>query len=144
MKRIFIIIAVLMLICVNLSGCRNEDPRTMQTQEDEVILIEDKSYLSDFEVTGDKVHIYCVVSLENTGDSSENIKLIGDFENEVGTGLLRSGVLEAHFMDEDSDTITLDGNSSINYVKVEFVGEYAGTSTMSSKELPSIEIVTEE
>lgn len=62
------------------------------------------------------------------------------FIKEVDGGLLKSGTLEAHFIEEDTDTIIVEGNSNLTYVKVEFIGEYAGNSNMSSRELPSIEV----
>lgn len=122
----------------------NESQTNGYAEEKDVVILPEESFLSDFEVIGNEVHIYCVVSLENQGSDSKTIKLSGDFQNEVNTGLLTSNSLEAHFVKENADTITLAGNSDAKYVEIEFVGEYAGTSVMSSKALPGITVLSEE
>lgn len=43
-------------------------------------------------------------------------------------------------MKENTDTIFIEGNSSLLYVEVEFIGEYAGVPRMSSRELPRIRV----
>ena len=136
---VFLVIAIILIVvCLfyknNLANI---------VKNSEVEIIENKSFLSDFEVIGNEVHIYCVVSLENNSSESKKIKLLGNFENEVDNGLLTSGILEAHFIEADSNVINIEGSSNINYLKIEFVGECAGGSVMSSRSLPQIDIVEE-
>ena len=109
--------------------------------EDKVIILQEKSYLSEYEVINDEVHIYCVVSLYNQGNSAANVKLIGDFSQEVKGGLLVESELEAHFTDLSADYVTIESETSMDYVNIEFVGKYAGTSQMSSRNLPAIRIL---
>lgn len=136
---VFLVIAIILIVvCLfyknNLANI---------VKNSEVEIIESKSFLSDFEVIGNEVHIYCVVSLKNNSSESKKIKLLGNFENEADNGLLTSGILEAHFIEADSNVINIEGSSNINYLKIEFVGECAGGSAMSSRSLPQIDIVEE-
>lgn len=139
MKIVLLVIAIILIIfCLfyknNLANFVNKS---------EVKIIENKSFLSDFEVIKSEVHIYCVVSLENNSSETKKIKLVGNFENEVDNGLLISNNLEAHFIEADSNVINIEGTSNINYLKIEFVGECAGGSVMSSRSLPQIDIIEE-
>lgn len=139
MKIVLLVIAIILIIfCLfyknNLANFVNKS---------EVKIIENKSFLSDFEVIKNEVHIYCVVSLENNSSETKKIKLVGNFENEVDNGLLISNNLEAHFIEADSNVINIEGTSNINYLKIEFVGECAGGSVMSSRSLPQIDIIEE-
>lgn len=139
MKIVLLVIAIILIIfCLfyknNLENFVNNS---------EVKIIENKSFLSDFEVIKNEVHIYCVVSLENNSSETKKIKLVGNFENEVDNGLLISNNLEAHFIEADSNVINIEGASNINYLKIEFVGECAGGSVMSSRSLPQIDIIEE-
>ncbi len=139
MKIVLLVIAIILIIfCLfyknNLANFVNNS---------EVKIIENKSFLSDFEVIKNEVHIYCVVSLENNSSETKKIKLVGNFENEVDNGLLISNNLEAHFIEADSNVINIEGTSNINYLKIEFVGECAGGSVMSSRSLPQIDIIEE-
>ena len=139
MKIVLLVIAIILIIfCLfyknNLANFVNNS---------EVKIIENKSFLSDFEVIKNEVHIYCVVSLENNSSETKKIKLVGNFENEVDNGLLISNNLEAHFIEADSNVINIEGTSNINYLKIEFVGECAGGSFMSSRSLPQIDIIEE-
>lgn len=139
MKIVLLVIAIILIIfCLfyknNLENFVNNS---------EVKIIENKSFLSDFEVIKNEVHIYCVVSLENNSSETKKIKLVGNFENEVDNGLLISNNLEAHFIEADSNVINIEGTSNINYLKIEFVGECAGGSVMSSRSLPQIDIIEE-
>lgn len=139
MKIVLLVIAIILIIfCLfyknNLANFVNNS---------EVKIIENKSFLSDFEVIKNEVHIYCVVSLENNSSETKKIKLVGNFENEVDNGLLISNNLEAHFIEADSNVINIEGTSNINYLKIEFVGECGGGSVMSSRSLPQIDIIEE-
>lgn len=139
MKIVLLVIAIILIFfCLfyknNLANFVNNS---------EVKIIENKSFLSDFEVIKNEVHIYCVVSLENNSSETKKIKLVGNFENEVDNGLLISNNLEAHFIEADSNVINIEGTSNINYLKIEFVGECAGGSVMSSRSLPQIDIIEE-
>lgn len=107
----------------------------------EVVIVEDESFLSDFEVIDNEVHIYCEISLKNNNSDSKEVKLIGNFQKEVDNGLLIEDNLEAYFIEEAADSIVVEGDSNIRNVKVEFVGEYGGNPAMSNRMLPCIEVI---
>ena len=107
----------------------------------EVVILEDRSLLNDFEVIGDAVYVRCTVSLENRGSDPATVKLVGDFSQEVEGGLLKEGTLAGHFVEQDADRIQVDGNSQLRYLEVEFVGEFAGNAKMSSKLFPAITVM---
>ena len=44
-------------------------------------------------------------------------------------------------MEEASNAIVIEGNSTLKYVKIEFVGEYAGNAIMSNRLLPQIRVI---
>ncbi|MBR1702888.1 MAG: hypothetical protein IJ716_13225 [Lachnospiraceae bacterium] len=114
---------------------------THKDSESEVVILEDGSFLNDFEVIGDAVHVRCTVSLENRGSDPATVKLVGDFSQEVEGGLLKEGTLAGHFVEQDADRIRVDGNSQLKYLEVEFVGEFAGNAKMSSKLFPAITVM---
>lgn len=140
MKILFFAVIMIILISCNLF-IKNNSVRLAENRE--VRIIENKSFLSDFEVYDNEVHVYCVVSLENNSSEAKKIKLVGNFKNEVDNGLLKSDNLEAYFIEDGSNTIYIAGNSNITNLKIEFVGEYAGNPTMSSRRLPDIDVVEE-
>lgn len=109
-----------------------------------VMVIEDESFFSDFEVIDNEVHIYCVVSLKNDSSDIKKVKLAGNFQKEVEKGLLKETSLEACFIESAADCVVVEGNSTVKYLKVEFVGEYAGNSSMSNRMLPPIEVIEAE
>lgn len=109
--------------------------------KNKVIVIDEESFFDDFEIINDEVHIYCIVSLRNYGTNGKKIKILGDFQEEVNIGLLKERDLEAYFMEEASNAIVIEGNSTLKYVKIEFVGEYAGNAIMSNRLLPQIKII---
>ena len=110
-------------------------------EKSEVVILEEGSFLNDFEVIGDAVYIRCTVSLENRGSDPATVKLVGDFSQEVEGGLLKEGTLAGHFVEQDADRIQVDGNSQLKYLEVEFVGKFAGNAKMSSKLFPAITVM---
>lgn len=106
-----------------------------------VVIVKDESFLSEFEVTNNEVHIYCVVSLKNNSSSSKEVKLAGNFEKEAENGLLKENNLEAYFIEDNTNSVVIAGNSDIKYIEIEFVGEYAGNAALSNRMLPYIEVI---
>ncbi|MBR1597338.1 MAG: hypothetical protein IJ661_00325 [Lachnospiraceae bacterium] len=136
-NRILIIIALLLCLIGSLNILIWH---FFSDNENNAIIVQEKSYLREYEIIKDEVHIYCVVSLYNQGDSTASVKLIGDFSQEVKGGLLADSELEAYFTDLSADHVTIESETSMDYVNIEFVGKYAGTSQMSSRNLPAIRV----
>ena len=82
-----------------------------------------------------------MISLRNNSSKTKKVKILGDFQKEVDIGLLKENNLEAYFVEEASSVIVIDGNSTLKYVKVEFVGEYAGNAIMSNRLLSQIKVI---
>lgn len=131
-----VIIAVAVIICSSLLM-----NYLRSSAAGSVVILQEESFLNEFEVIDDEVHIYCTVSLKNNSSSQKTVKISGHFLNEVRNGLLKEDRLEANFIKEASDSITIEGNSTIKYVQIEFVGEYAGNSQMSSRLLPDMGVI---
>lgn len=110
-------------------------------QKSEVVVLKDESFLSEFEVIKDEVHIYCEVSLKNNSSDTKKIKLTGDFQKEAENGLLKEDSLKAYFIEFGTDNVVIEGNSSIKHIKIDFAGEYAGNPHMRNRLLPDIEVV---
>lgn len=139
MKTIVLTLIVLVIIMAFYLLYMNYFRRN--TEHCAVVIVKDGSYLSEFEVKDNEVHIYCVVSLKNNSSSSKEVKLVGNFEKEVENGLLKEDSLEAYFIEDNTNSIVISGNSDIKYIKIEFVGEYAGNAVLSDRMLPYIEII---
>ncbi len=59
------------------------------------------------------VQISCVISIENRSDVDKTIRIVGDFKNEINTGLLKERKLQRGvFTDENSNEITIASNST--------------------------------
>lgn len=145
MEIILFVMAVIIIfaICFLFNNFNLFNNSNKNVKNGEVIIIGDKSFLNNFEIVGKEVHIYYEVSLKNNSDSSKTVKLVGDFQKEVDNGLLKSNILEARFIDLNDNSITINGNSEIKYIKIEFVGEHAESLNMSSRNLPYIEVIEE-
>ena len=111
------------------------------TEDCAVVIVKDGSFLSEFEVIDNEVHIYCVVSLKNNSSSSKAVKLVGNFEKEAENGLLKEDSLEAYFIEDNTNSVVIAGNSDIKNIKIDFVGEYAGNAALSNRMLPYIEVI---
>ncbi len=135
-KSVYIIISFIIVILTVIISCYLKF-----FTKNEVIVIEEESFFDDFEIVNDEVHIYCIVSLRNYSINDKKIKISGNFQEEVNIGLLKESDLEAYFMEEASNAIVIEGNSTLKYVKVEFVGEYAGNAILSNRSLPQIKVI---
>lgn len=135
-ERVYVIISLLMIAVALIISCY-----LFISLRSKVVVLDDESFFDKYEVIDNEVHIYCIVSLKNNSSDSKKVKLLGDFQEEVNIGLLKEDTLEAYFVEDASSTIVIKGNSTIKYIKVEFVGEYAGNAIMSNRLLPKIEVI---
>lgn len=115
--------------------------RLIMIAKDRITVINKESFFDEYEIIDDEVHIYCMISLRNNSSKTKKVKILGDFQKEVDIGLLKENNLEAYFVEEASSVIVIDGNSTLKYVKVEFVGEYAGNAIMSNRLLSQIKVI---
>ncbi|MCM1117947.1 MAG: hypothetical protein NC543_01090 [bacterium] len=135
-KRAYTIISAILLgTAVIIGGC------VFIASRSKVTVIADESYLDEFEVIDQEVHIYCIVSLRNRSGDDKTVRILGDFQEEVDMGLLKENHLEAFFVEDGSNTIIIKGNSTIRNIMIEFVGEYGGNAVMSSRLLPQMKVI---
>ena len=88
-----------------------------------------------------KKDIVILESIENRSDVDKTIRIVGDFKNEINTGLLKERKLQGVFTDENSNEITIASNSTQKNRSVVFYGEYGGVKKMKNRNLPDIEII---
>ena len=136
-KKMFILIVAVIIVFILGSGYLKHENRPKK----DIVILEKESYLSDFIVEGDVVQISCVISIENRNDVDKTIRIVGDFKNEINTGLLKERKLQGVFTDENSNEITIASNSTQKNRSVVFYGEYGGVKKMKNRNLPDIEII---
>lgn len=105
-----------------------------------VILIEDRSFLSGYQVDGNMVEIMCTISLENDSDVDQRICILGDFQEEVRQGLVKETKLTGIFSDKASDEIMIPAQEKMYDIPVVFHGNFAGTKKMKSRRLPALTV----
>lgn len=136
-KKMTILLVVVIIIFILGGGYLKQRNRS----KGDIVILEKESYLSDFIVEGDVVQISCVISIENRSDVDRTIKVMGDFKNEIETGLLKERKLQGVFTDENLNEITIASNSTLKNRRVVFYGEYGGVKKMKNRNLPDIEII---
>lgn len=100
---------------------------------------EEESYLSEFNIVDDEVQIICYITFCNTGDVSKTILVKGDFSDSVENGIISDGTLYAVDFEKNKCRYTLQPNEEKGFY-VTFIGEFAGTEQMTSRQLPPISI----
>lgn len=104
-----------------------------------IYLNEKKSYLSEFNIVDDEVHITCYVTICNTYNTNKTVLIKGDFSNEVKSGLMSDEVLYAIDSKERKSEFTLRPKEEKSFY-VTFIGSFSGTKQMTSRRLPPITI----
>jgi hypothetical protein len=137
MMRKIIWVIVISFIVSSLAACSSSSVPSHQVLADNVSLDMGGSYFSDFEVSGDSVLVYCVVTLENHNHKGIRLKLNGNFEEDVTIGLLKSENLTATNRGDNSQIFTLPANARATF-DVVFVGEFGGTNMKNDRLLPTI------
>lgn len=105
------------------------------------------SYFSDFKVNGEKVYIYCKMTITNSSLIDKTFRLNAILKDDVKIGkigkigLLKSDNLKGYNEDLSSDIFTIEKNK-YNIFSVVFVGEFAGTYEKHDRNLPEIVITT--
>lgn len=137
------VIVFILLVCVAVLVCGLLYLKSGKSSKTEasVSILKEESYLHDFEVINNEVHIYYEISLKNNSSTVKEVKLAGNFPKEAEIGLLKETRLEAYFINNDASSITIQGNATLQNIMIDFVGEYAGNPQMNSRLLPDIEVI---
>lgn len=120
-------------------------------------VVKDTSYFSDYKVDGEKVYIYCAVTIKNSSSEEKTFKLNALFNDDVKLGLIKNSDLKGYKANPDEIKLLINGdlkgsnidlsNDAFTIGKkdsgtfpVVFVGEFAGTNKKHDRLLPTIEI----
>lgn len=132
-KKAFILVAALLIV----GGVYMGEMR----KKGDVVILNKKSYFNNYVIENNLVKIRCVVTIDNKSKKEKTVKVVADLKDEVNIGLLKQGELTGYFTKTESDSITIPPFSSLNYIDVEFTGEYGGVSKMKSRNLPKLHII---
>lgn len=110
------------------------------SEEKDVRILLEESWFDDFSVEDDIVRIKCVLTIENKEDCAMTANIIGNFQEDVATGLLIEDTLHAVLQNDESDTSIqiLPGKQEYQVV---FNGTFGGTELKANRLLPDIRIV---
>lgn len=132
-SKILLLAIILIIACIVLWIC------IVSRNKQSVYINEKKSYLSDFSIVGDEVQIVCYLTICNTYDTDKIILVKGDFSNEVENGLISDEILYAIDSDKNKCQYMLQPKEEKSFY-VTFIGKFAGTDQMTSRQLPLISI----
>jgi hypothetical protein len=99
-------------------------------------IINEKSFLSDFDVIDDKVLIKCIIAIKNNTGSNIKYKINAISIEDVRTGLLKNEILEGFKEDLVTNVFTISANETVEYEKVVFIGDFAGNKLKHDRNLP--------
>lgn len=124
-----ILISLITLICC---GCSRKN--------NQYILINNSDYPSffdDYKIDKGNVFFYCHIYVENKSKKDESVKIIGDFDKDQKSGLLKKQQLVAYNCDDlkNSDFYLKPG---INELNVVFIGEKGVYDRKADRDLPAI------
>ncbi|MDR0319959.1 MAG: hypothetical protein LBI28_00510 [Treponema sp.] len=98
-------------------------------------LINEKSWLSDFEVIDDKVLIKCRITIKNNTGNDVKYKINAISRDDVDLGLLRNEIIEGYKEDLVTDVFTISANETVEE-RIIFVGDFAGNYQKHDRLLP--------
>lgn len=104
-----------------------------------VSIVDSESWFSDFTVDNDKVYIKCEITLQNTADEKQKVKMAAVCPDDVELGLLKEEKIYAVDEQDKVKEFVINSNSGKSF-NVVFLGEFAGTAEKSDRLLPEITI----
>lgn len=102
-----------------------------------VSVVNSESWFSDFTVENDKVYMKCHITLENTDNKEQRIKMAAVCSDDVENGLLKEEKIYAVNKQDEVKEFVIKSNSTQSF-DVVFLGEFAGTAQKSNRLLPEI------
>ena len=132
-SNLFLLAIILIIACIVIWVC------IVSQNKQSIYLNEKKSYLSEFSIVGDKVQIVCYITVCNTYNTDKTIWIKGDFSSEVENGLISDEILYAVDSDKNKCQYMLQPKEEKSFY-VTFIGKFAGTEQMTSRQLPPISI----
>lgn len=128
-SRLFRAVAALciIIVCCCFIACRPEQ---------RVLLVQEESFFSDYEIQGESVVLTCYLTFYNPYSSEVKVNVYGDFSKDVETGLLKDSELIG-FYDGEEIIVLSSGETSIY---VTFIGDYDGVPQKFNRNLPDIDV----
>ena len=122
---------VLLLCCCNIFiSCIS-----MKNEKNDLEIINEESWLSDFEVIDDKVLVKCIITIKNNTGNNIKYKINAISKEDVATGLLKNEILEGFKEDLVNNIFNISANETIKY-KIVFVGDFAGNILKRDRNIP--------
>lgn len=121
-----VIIAAVLLLTNNTGGLK---------------VITDKCSYSDYAIEGDKVYIYCGITVKNSSSGAKTFQLNAIMKDDVELGLLKAENIKGYNSDLTSDIFTIEKKTTDAFPVV-FVGDFAGTNKKHDRLVPEI-VITE-
>lgn len=132
-KRAFALTFLILMVFINTS-CSIYTAQNNST----VSIVESGSWFNDYTVSDGKVYINCEITLQNTGESEQRIRMAAICADDVEAGLLKKEKIYAVDNNEEEKVFVIEANSQRTFKEVVFLGEYGGTYQKSNKLLPEI------
>lgn len=117
----------IIIVCCCFIACRPEQ---------RVLLVQEESFFSDYEIKGERVVLTCYLTFYNPYSSEVKVNVYGDFSKDVETGLLKGSELIG-LCDGEEIIVLSPGETSIY---VTFIGDYDGVPQKYNRKLPDIDV----
>ena len=123
---------VLLLCCCNIFiSCIS-----MKNKNNDLEIINEKCWLSDFEVIDNKVLVKCIITIKNNTGNNIKYKINAISKEDVATGLLKNEILEGFKEDLMNNIFNISANEIIEYEKIVFIGDFAGNILKRDRNIP--------
>ena len=132
LKRILLLLLLIPMIMLSVA-CSADSPTNKAT----VSVVNSESFFSNFTVDNDQVYIKCHITLQNTEDEEQRVKMAAVCPDDVENGLLKSEKIYAVNKHDEVKEFVIEPNSTKSF-NVVFLGEFAGTAEKSNRLLPEI------
>ena len=128
-----ILLLPFLVLLVTFTGCFN------LYSKEEVSIVIDESFFSDFNVTDNVVGVNCIVTLKNSHSRDIKVRLTAIMQKDVKLGLLKNARLPGHNRDDSLGYFILKASSTSTF-DVVFMGDYNGNYQKTDRMLPEIAI----
>jgi hypothetical protein len=129
MKKILIILVSLLAAIII--------PLVFYNKPDNLQIIKNESYFSNFSVKGEKVYIKCEIMIKNSFLIAKTFKINAILKDDAQLGLLKSENLIGYNQDLTSNEFKIKKKSTSTF-SVVFVGDFAGINKKHDRNLPEI------
>lgn len=98
----------------------------------------ENSWFDEFYIEGNKVYMKCYITIRNSSDENNYIKLVAGLEEDAKNKLIKNPKVTGQDS-KGSDMFFVPANSQKEYT-VFFIDDYAGENKKQDRNLPEIEV----